>query len=90
MISASKPARSVSLKIVESSVCVTSMPSASSAAVMSGVPLSIASVCRNCVVFVKIRTCAPSCACAGAAVPTMTPTDEYDGDQPATNRATTL
>lgn len=66
---ASKWARSSSLKTDESSVCSEVMPASAKAACSTGTPCSIASVCRNWVVFVKISTwaspCAPGCATAG-------------------------
>ena len=65
--SASKRARSVSLKICEFSVCSDVIPASVIAARSSGVPLSIASVCRNAAVSVKTSTCAGAAGCLSSA-----------------------
>jgi hypothetical protein len=56
MTSASKRARSASLKIAESSVCSLVTPAALKAAVSAGTPCAIASVWRKAAVSEKIRT----------------------------------
>ncbi len=68
MTSASKRARSASLKIAESSVCSLVTPAALNAAVSAGTPCAIASVWRKAAVSEKIRTWASSATRACASV----------------------